>query len=67
MKTETPGFHVPYALPYPAPMDQVAQFARATIRTAKKSCGLPFHEVGSKSQIFCVEGGRVCNAVEVGQ
>ena len=66
MKSETPGFHVPYALPYPAPMDEVSRYAGATLRTAKKSNGLAFHEVGAKSQIFCIEGGRVCNAVEVG-
>jgi hypothetical protein len=66
MKTDTPGFFVPYALPYPAPMDEVCRMARATLRTAAKSNGLAFHEVGAKSQIFCIEGGRVCNAVEVG-
>jgi len=64
MKTDAPGFHVPYALPYPAPMDEVARYAAATLRTAAKSQGLAFHEVGKRSQIFCIEGGRVCNAVE---
>lgn len=46
------------ALPYPAPMDRVVECAIATVREAARRKGVALHEVGSRVQIFTVEGGK---------